>query len=151
MIPRRPATLAVLVLALSLTACGTARRAGKDLTVAALSPGIVLYGGGTDGYASAQDVREGTDAGPFLEVLVLPVTFTFNAVKHTLYCGIYAVDFFLFPIYGMAELFPDGPVVEPLDFYTGTPFDLPTDGQKGRTGTDPSSGEDLPPGYDIRR
>lgn len=148
--PRRPATVLVIVLlALLLTSCGTARRAGKDLSVALLSPGIVLYGGGTDGYSAATGVRASTQSGPFLEVLAMPFTFTFSAVKHTLYCGIYAVDFFLFPFYGVAEMFPDGPVVEPLDYYTGTWFDLDTDGQ--RRGTDPSSGEDLPPAYSVDR
>ena len=125
-------------------------QAGKDLGVAVTSPAIILYGGGTDGFNNAQGLREGSGGGPFLEVLAMPVTFLFGAVKHTLYCGIYAVDFLLFPIYGVAELFPDGPDVEPLDYYTGTPFDLPTDGQ-GRASTDPTSGEDVPPGYNVDR
>ena len=147
----RPALLSVLVLsALTLSSCGTARRAGKDLGVAVASPVIVLYGGGTDGFNNAQSLREGTGSGPFLEVLAMPVTFTLGAAKHLLYCGIHAVDFVFFPIYGVADLFPNGPEVEPLDYYTGTVFDLPTDGQ-GSAGTDPSSGEDLPPGYDLDR
>ena len=146
----RPAILPVLVLlALILTSCNTARRAGKDLGVAVTSPAIVLYGGGTDGFKSAKDLRAGTDAGPFLEVLAMPVTFTLSAAKHALYCGIHAVDFFLFPVYGVAELFPNGPDVQPLDYYTGTPFDLPN--EAGGTSTDPSSGEDLPPGYNLDR
>jgi hypothetical protein len=118
--------------------------------VAVASPVIILYGGGTDGFTNAQSLREGTNAGPFLEVLAMPVTFVFAGVKHLLYCGIHAVDFVLFPIYGVAELFPNGPDVQPLDYYTGTPFDLPTDGEGG-AGTDPSSGEVLPVGSYLDR
>ena len=139
----RPALVPVLLLsALILTGCNSARRSGKDLTVLALSPAIILYGAGTDGFSDAQGLREGTDAGPFLEVLSMPFTVVISAVKHTLYCGIYGLDFFAWPVYGVAELMPNGPEVEPLDYYTGTWFDLPTDGQ-GTTGTDPSSGEVL--------
>lgn len=127
----------VAFLGLSLASCGTARRAGKDLSVSVLSPGIILYGGGVDGFTSAQEVREGLGGGVFTEVLTLPPAFVVHAVKHTFICAAHAVDFVLSPIYGVAELHPYGPEVEPLDYYTGTIFDK----EAGSSGTDAQSGE----------
>ncbi len=148
----RTASLSILVLLpLTLASCGTTRRAGKDVGVAVLSPVIALYGGSVDGFGAAEGVREGWDGGPFIGVLVAPFTFTFHTVKHAVYCGIHAVDFFLFPFYGMAELYPQGPNVVPLEYYTGTPFDRPDDGEVRQSSTDPSSGESLPPAFNVDR
>ncbi len=147
----RTASLPVLVLLLlTLASCGTTRRAGKDVGVTVLSPVIALYGGSVDGLQAAEGVRDGWQSGPFIGVLVAPFTFTFHTAKHLVYCGVHAVDFFMFPFYGMAELYPDGPGIVPLDYYTGTPFDQAGDSEV-RSGTDPSSGESLPPGYNVDR
>lgn len=136
----RKLTILTLIafLGLSLTSCGTARRAGKDAAVTLLSPGIILYGGGVDGFTSAQEVREGLGGGVFTEVLTLPPAFAIHAVKHTFIVAAHAVDFVLSPVYGVAELHPYGPEVEPLDYYTGTIFDKE---EGGASGTDAQSGE----------
>lgn len=149
--PRRPAILAFIVLlALTLTSCGSLRRAGKDLTIVGGFWFVIPYGGATDGYSDALNLREGLKGSSTVEVLAMPFTVSIGLVKHTLQVGIHAVDFVLFPFYGIADMFPNGPVVEPLDYYTGTWFDLESDGQR-RSGTDPSSGEDLPPAFNIGR
>lgn len=123
-------------LGLTLASCGTARRAGKDAAVTVLSPGIILYGGGVDGFTTAQEVREGLGGGVFTEVLALPPAFVIHAVKHTFIAGAHAVDLLFAPVYGLAELHPYGPEVKPLDYYTGTVFD-----EDRPAGTDAESGE----------
>lgn len=132
--------LTVIVVVSSLTSCGTMRRLGKDLTVTVASPVIALYGGATDGYASAVNVREGFGENAGVEVLALPFTFVYHTIKHALYCGYHAFDALLFPAYGLAELNDYGPEVEPLDIYMGTWFDNDGDDPSG---TDPESGESV--------
>ena len=136
---RKAALVLSVVLATTLASCGTARRAGKDLFVAIASPAIALYGGGVDGYESAVAVRNGLDSSSPVEVLALPFTFLYHTFEHAIYCGIHAVDFFLFPAYGLAELHPAGPEVRPLDFYSGTWFDETPQPM----GTDPETGEEM--------
>lgn len=134
----RKTTLAALVLiAVALSSCGTGRRAGKDLFIAVTSPAMVFYGGGTDGYTAAQEVRAGLGAGAVTEVIVFPFTFLGHAIKHGFYGLVHAGDFILTPLYGLAELHPYGPEIEPIDIYTGTFFDHAEDG----SGTDAESGE----------
>ena len=120
---RRIAGFAFLALLFILPSCGTFNRAGKDLGIVATSPFVILYGAGVDGLSTAKEAREGTKGGAATEVLVFVPAALFHGVKHTLYVVLHAFDFFLFPLYGLAELHPYGPEVEPLDYYTGTPFD----------------------------
>ncbi len=134
---RKPTFLALTaVFALTLASCGTMRRAGKDAGVVLFSPIIIPYGGFTDGFNGAQGVRKGLDGTGATEVLALPFTTTYHLVKHTLWAVIHLVDFVVFPIYGAAELHPNGPEIEPLDSYTGTIFD-----SNSAKATDPESGE----------
>ncbi len=126
----------VVILALTLSSCGTMRRAGKDLSVAVMSPGIMLYGGGVDGLQAAKEVREGLGGGALTEIVVLPPAFAFHAVKHLAYGFVHAADFFLFPFYGMADLHPYGPEIKPLDIYTGTIFDYESDSEDDSAGAD---------------
>ncbi len=140
----RNALLAVTVgLTATLTSCGTLRRAGKDVFVGVTSPFLIVYGGATDGYGSARDVRAGLDSGSAVEVLSFPFTFFYHAVEHALYCGVHILDLPLCPLYALTELPPNSPAIEPLDFYQGTWFDEKPTG----AGTDATSGESLPPGY----
>ena len=140
----RNALLAVtLTLSATLVSCGSARRAGKDIFITAASPVLVVYGGATDGFDSARSVRTGLDSGSAVEVLAFPFTFLYHAVEHTIYCGIHLLDLPLTPLYAMTELPPASTPVEPLDFYQGTWFD---EAPKG-SGTDATSGESVPPGY----
>lgn len=139
----RKALIAVSVVStVALTSCGTARRAGKDLVLGIGTPVLMIYGGATDGYTSAKDVRSGLEAGSAVEVLSFPFTFAYHAVEHGIYGVVHLVDFCFFPFYGAAELHPYGPEIKPLDFYQGTWFDKDSD----RSGTDAQSGESLPPG-----
>lgn len=139
----RNALLAVTIgLTATLTSCGTLRRAGKDAFVGVTSPFLIVYGGATDGYGSARDVRKGLDSGSAVEVLSFPFTFFYHAVEHALYCGVHILDLPLCPLYALTELPPNSPEIKPLDFYQGTWFDE-VDG----SGTDATSGETLPPGY----
>jgi len=137
---RKASFFVAVLLSLTLASCGTMRRLGKDLTVTVLSPAIALYGGGTDGYAAAKNVREGFGENAGIEVIALPFTFVYHTIKHALYCGYHAFDALLFPAYGLAELNDFGPEVEPLDIYTGTWFDKASD---GASGTDAESGESM--------
>lgn len=138
----RKALIAALALAsVSLTSCtGTLKRAGKDAFIGVISPGLILYGGATDGYDSAKAVRNGMESGAAMEVLAFPFTFAYHAVKHAIYGAIHIVDLPLCPLYGLAEMHPYGPEIKPLDFYQGTIFDTPTQ----KSGTDAQSGEQLP-------
>jgi hypothetical protein len=56
---------------------------------------------------------------------------------------IHVVDLPLCALYGFTELPPANAEVQPLDFYQGTWFDTEPTG----SGTDATSGEKLPPGY----
>ncbi len=148
----RTASLSVPVpLLLTLASCGTTRRAGKDLTITALFPVVALYGGSVDTFATAETEAEVRNLGPFIGTLVAPFRFTFHTIKHLVRAGVHAVDFVFFPFYGMAELYPQGSKIVPLDYYTGTIFDLPSDTETGSSSTDPTSGESLPPAYDVDR
>ncbi|PIE21921.1 MAG: hypothetical protein CSA62_15000 [Planctomycetota bacterium] len=108
---------------LSLSSCGTARRAAKDASVVALSPAIILYGAGTDGVVDAQNMQAGLEWGDATQAVFLPFTFLWNGVVHSAKVLVHGVDFLLFPAYGVAELHPAGPEIEPLQIYTGTFFD----------------------------
>lgn len=137
---RQITTTATVFLALTLASCGTFRRAGKDLVLGVGTPVLMLYGGGTDAAASANETKEGLGGSAATEFLTTVVSFPFHAIKHGFYGLVHAGDFFLFPIYGLAELHPYGPDIEPLDYYTGTWFDKAEDGEK--SGTDAETGED---------
>lgn len=128
------------LLAMTLTSCGTMRRAGKDLMLGVGTPVLMVYGGATDGYTSAQSVRTGLDSGAAVEVLAFPFTFAYHALEHGIYGIVHIVDFFFFPFYGAAEVHPYGPEIKPLDFYQGTWFDKQSD----KSGTDAESGEMVP-------
>jgi predicted small secreted protein len=102
--------------------CGSLRRAGKDLLVTAFSPGIVLYGAGTDGAVDAKNVQVGIDAGDAVQVFAFPFAFAYRVVDHTLSCAVHALDFAAFPFYAIAELHPDSNI-QPLQIYKNTFFD----------------------------
>jgi hypothetical protein len=119
----------------STSACGTARRFGKDVTITVASPLVILYGAANDSIVSSGNVGEALGGGTVMEILTIPFTFAYHTIEHAIYCGIHAVDACLFPIYGCADLSPYGPDIQPLDFYQGTIFDKET------TSTDPESGE----------
>jgi hypothetical protein len=137
-----------LALTATLASCGSLRRAGKDLFVGVTSPFLIVYGGATDGYGSAQTVRTGLDSGSAVEVLAFPFTFLYHALEHSLYCAIHVLDLPFTPFYALTELPPDSAPVKPLDFYQGTWFDTEADrAAAGTSGTDATSGEMLPPGY----
>ena len=153
MIRLRFAAISVLTAAMLTTSCGSLRRLGKDVFIVGTSPLIVLYGAATDGWGDSESFFKNYDpdnrkrmplpqigfADPLillhhelpvdpvnwpLAILAFPVTFLLNAVKHTYYCARYAFDIVAFPAFGLAELHPNGPVVEPLDIYSGTIFDI---------------------------
>lgn len=136
---RNTTLIAFVLLALSLSSCGSLRRAGKDLTMAVATPVMMLYGGGTDAMDDAMSTRAGIEGGAATEVLTGILLFPIHALKHGFYGLVHAVDFFLLPIYGAADLHPYGPEIEPLNYYTGTWFD--DDGSSDDSGTDAESGE----------
>jgi predicted small secreted protein len=137
----RPALLTVsALLATTLASCGTLNRAGKDVFLGALTPVLIVYGGATDGYSTAQSVRKGMDTGGVVEVLAFPFTFMYHAFEHTLYGCMHIIDLPLCLFYGAAELHPSGPEVMPLDIYQGTWFDSWA-GSGKPTGTDAQTGE----------
>eukprot|EP00904_Undaria_pinnatifida_P001939 jgi/Undpi1/11746/HiC_scaffold_37.g14041.m1 len=115
------------------------RRLGKDLTVLVGTPAIAVYGGATDGFATAQDVRNGMESSGVTEVIVFPFAFAYHTVKHAVYCLAHGVDAIGCLFYWPAELHPYGPEVQPLDIYTGTWFDK--DPNEAGSGTDAESGE----------
>ncbi|MCA8966917.1 MAG: hypothetical protein H6838_19985 [Planctomycetes bacterium] len=133
----RKALLALSLLATTLVSCGTARRFGKDVMLGVGTPVLMVYGGATDGYTSARNVREGMGSSAVVEVLAFPFTFTYNAIKHGIYGIIHVIDAPLCLFYGAAELHPQGPEIQPLDFYQGTFFD------KKASSTDAQSGESM--------
>ncbi len=110
-------------LVMMAASCGTARRAGKDLLITAASPGIILYGAGTDGASDAANIQKGFDSGDATQVVFFPFTFTYRLFDHTISCALHALDFVATPFYGLAELNPNGPKIEPLQIYQGTFFD----------------------------
>jgi len=131
------------LLATTLTSCGTVNRAGKDAFLGVCTPVLMVYGGATDGYTTAQSVRSGLDSGAAVEVLAFPFTFAYHALEHGIYGVVHIVDFFFFPFYGAAELHPYGPEIKPLDFYQGTVFDKWA-ANHAKKGTDAESGEMVP-------
>lgn len=126
------------LLATTLTSCGTVNRAAKDLVLGVGTPVLMIYGGATDGYTSAQNVRGGLGSGGAVEVLAFPFTFAYHALEHGIYGIVHLVDLPLCVLYGPAELHPAGPEVKPLDIYQGTWFDSWASRKKG---TDAQSGE----------
>jgi predicted small secreted protein len=136
---RKAALTTFAVLALSLSSCNTVRRAGKDFTVAILSPGIILYGAATDAVSTTEQARDALGGGSVMQTVTLPFAFLWRGVIHTLYCGAHALDFLFFPVYGLADLHPNGPEIKPLDFYQGTWFDR--DPKEG-SAMDAQSGEE---------
>ena len=139
---RQAALSTFALLTFSLTSCDSFRRAGKDLTVAVLSPGIVLYGAATDAVGTTEQARDALGGGSVMQTVTLPFAFLWRGVIHTLYCGAHAVDFFFLPVYGLADLHPNGPKIRPLDFYQGTWFDKASD-EEMKSATDMQSGEDV--------
>ena len=129
------------LLALTLSSCGSVNRAGKDLMLGVGTPVLMFYGGATDGYTSAKNVRTCMDSGAAVEVLAFPFTFAYHAVEHFIYGVVHIVDFCLFPFYGLYELHPATPAVMPLDIYQGTWFDRWAEENARRQGTDAESGE----------
>lgn len=127
------------LLALGLSSCGTMCRAGKDLGVVVTSPALVLYAASTDAASTAQEVRKGLDGGPAAEVISFVPAFFFHGLKHVFYVFVHAGDFFLTPVWGLAELHPYGPEIKPLDYYKNTWFDREPGAGKGKT--DSHSGE----------
>jgi hypothetical protein len=119
------------------------------VTITGLSPAVIIYGAATDGWSDAEEFFDNyepdhrarfplpqvpmvpipsTHRAPFdpinwtMAVFALPITVTYNAIKHTYYCARHAVDLFYTPVYVLAS-FHSGSSVEPLDLYTGTIFD----------------------------
>ena len=127
---------AVLLL-LVLSSCGTLRRAGKDIGVVVTSPVLVLYAAGTDAASSSQEVHRGLGTGSWVEVAAFVPAFFFYGIKHVFYVLVHAGDLFLTPLWGLAELHPNGPEVVPLDYYQNTWFDKEEDSRR----TDSLSGE----------
>ncbi|MHC4514184.1 MAG: hypothetical protein ACYTKC_09265 [Planctomycetota bacterium] len=123
---------------LSLSSCGTAKRFTTDVVVAGASPFLVFYGGSTDAVNDIQEVDEALGAGPFAQVVAFPFYFLWHGTKHLIYGAVHLVDAPLCTFYAFAELHPDGPEIEPLDYYR-----LPwLDEMVGDTGsTDFESGE----------
>ena len=136
---KNPLLVAFLAVTLAgLPGCGTVRRAGKDLTVVATCPALIPYAAATDAASTAQEVRKGLDSGPAIEVVSFVPAFFFHAIKHAFYVVVHAGDFFLSPLWGLAELHPSGPEIEPLDYYNNTWFDKKDDDSRR---TDMQSGE----------
>ena len=120
----RKALLSVFaLLALTLTSCGTFKRAGKDIFIGASTPVLMLYGGATDGLTTAQSVREGMGSSGAVQVIALPFTFFYHALEHGIYGLVHVADLPMCVLYGAAEMHSYGPEVEPLDIYQGTWFD----------------------------
>lgn len=146
----RKALLAALAIgAVTLSSCGTARRAGKDLFIGIASVPLIVYGGATDGYTSAKEVRDGLDSGGAMQVLAFPFTFLYHSFEHTIYWGAHVLDLPLCIAYAFADLNPNGPEVKPLQIYQGTWFDEESDREPMQpSGVDPTTGEATnPPGY----
>ena len=137
---RQAALSTFAVLALSLSSCDSLRRVGKDITVSVLSPGIIFYGAATDAVSTTAQAREALGGGSVMQTITLPFAFLWRAVVHTLYCGAHLVDIVLFPAYLAADLNPNGPKIEPLDFYQGTWFDKDPNAPSA---TDAQSGEEV--------
>lgn len=121
----------------SLSACGTARRFGKDVSVVCASPLLIPYCAANDAVVSSDNIGQGLGGGVVMSTLTMPFTFGYHVLEHGLYVGIHGLDACLVLLYGWADLSPHGPEIEPLDFYTGTIFD-----KKAKKSTDAESGEE---------
>src|SRR5688572_13510380 len=141
---RKGLVAALITIGFISTSCGSLRRLGKDVAIGIASVPLIVYGGATDGWVTSetvfdnfqQDDREAIIPAPvvnkptrILSFIVFPIAFLFEAGEHTYYWARHVFDIFLFPFYGLAELHPYGPEIEPLDIYTGTWFDKTTDRQ----------------------
>ena len=141
---RKGLVAALLTIGFIGTSCGSMRRLGKDVFIGIASVPLIVYGGATDGWIDSETVFDNyqqDDRASMLPVpivdkptrllsfIVFPITFLFEAGKHTYYWARHVFDILLFPFYGLAELHPYGPAVEPLDIYTGTWFDKKSDRQ----------------------
>ena len=123
-------------LVFSAASCGTMRRLGKDAYISVISPVLVPAAAAADSYRDATATREGYQTGAVTEVLSFPLFFVWNAIKHTGYCLVHAVDIPMNLGYGVSELIDLGPEIEPIDYYQNTWFDRQTSG-----GTNAESGE----------
>ncbi|MGK0154043.1 MAG: putative small secreted protein [Neolewinella sp.] len=138
----RKALISVFALAaLTLTSCGTVKRAGKDIMLGVGTPVLMIYGGATDGLTTSQNVREGMGSGAAVQVAAFPFTFFYHAIEHGIYGLTHLVDLPFCVFYGPAELHPAGPEVMPLDIYQGTWFDSAAG---NGSSTDAESGEMVP-------
>ncbi len=132
---------ALLASTLMMTAgCGTARRAAKDVLITLGSPGIILYGAGTDGAIDAKNIQKGFEGSDAVSVVAFPFTFLYRAVDHGLSCFVHAVDLLATPVYGLAELggHPDTKI-RPLQIYKDPWFlrdddDATEDAETGESG-----------------
>ncbi|MFY9345192.1 MAG: hypothetical protein WAT39_22070 [Planctomycetota bacterium] len=107
----------------SLSACGTAKRFGKDAFIVVGCPVIIPYAAANDAVESSMSIGKGLGGGAAVEVITLPFTFFYHTIEHSLYTVVHALDGCCFPLYGCAEISPFGPEIKPLDFYNGTWFD----------------------------
>ena len=108
-------------LLLCMTSCGTLRRVGKNALITVSSPYVIIHGASTDGVADAQNIQKGFGASDWVQHVVLPLTFAFRFVDHTISTCVYAGDILFTPLYALAEIHPDT-VIKPLSIYQGTPF-----------------------------
>ena len=141
---RKITLLALTAVVLTLGSCGAFRRLGKDATVTVLSPWVITYGGFTDGMVATYGARDGFGGGAFTEVLVTPFTVVYHLVKHTIYVVAHVGDILLFPVYGIADLHPYAPDIEPLRYYHMGLWDGDDEADAGDgkdSGTDADSGE----------
>jgi len=136
---RKIVVVSAVLLSLVLTSCGSTRRVSKDVSMVAMSPLVVPYGGFTDGYVAATELAAGLDGGSATEFMAMPFTVSYHLLKHLFYAGHHFVDIFAFPVYGAAELHPKGPEIQPLDYYSGTIFDEVPEA----SGTDAETGESV--------
>ena len=88
---------------------------------------------------AATEIAEGHGGGSGVEFVAMPFTVASHLLKHLFYVGHHFVDVFAFPVYAAADLHPYGPEIQPLDYYSGTPFDRPA----GKSGTDAETGESI--------
>ncbi len=129
-----------LLLAVLFASCGTMRRFGKDVGVVVTSPLLIPYAAGTDAASSAQGMSKGLGGSAAGEVIWTVPAFFFHVVKHTFFVAVHGVDILLTPVWGLAELHPSGPEIQPLDYYQNTWFDKKSSDQD-RAVTDAQSGE----------
>jgi predicted small secreted protein len=118
----KPLPFVLLLSTLTLSACGTCHRAGKDALLGCAAPALALYKGAVDGEASAIEVSELVGGGAGMRAIAFPFTFAARTLQHSVYGLVHLVDLPLCAVYGVAELAPHGPEIMPLDIYPGTRF-----------------------------